>query len=196
AVAGDDAAQGDSPAAGAAGPRVESQAFEGNRKQNGITVAGDPAPGLPDGVKAEIVVVDALDGDAVELDAQRVGEELIGALAVMKGIERDADRVVAGDLFALDHVRAQRARISLADKGHIKVVIIVGEECRRGLAGGRAIVRLALAEVSDRELGLARPAGDEIFQLRRMVHPGNADGGLLLAREPQSSEKNQTAEQK
>src|SRR5262249_5653386 len=179
-VAGDDATQSNSPRRGTAGRGVESQALERNGKENDVSVPGDLAPRLPNRIKAEIVVIDALSGDAVKLDTQRVGEEFIGALAVMKGIERDADRVIASNAFALHHMSAQRAPISLADKGYVKIVIVIREERRGGLAGGPPVMRLALTEVSDLELGMARCACHEVLQLRRPLHARNPDRGFLL----------------
>src|SRR5581483_2750253 len=129
--------------------RVKAQAFERNGEEHDVTIFGDPAFRLPDGIKAEIVFIDAFRSDAVQLYAKGIGEKFIGALAVVKRIQRDADSVVIGNVFPPSHVSAQRARISLADKGNIKVVIVIREKRGGGLAGRRSVTRLALAEISD-----------------------------------------------
>src|ERR1700761_6997482 len=104
---------------------MKAQALERDGKKNNVTVFGDFSLGLPDGIKAEVVIVNAFSGNTIQLDAQRIGKEFIGALTVMKCIQRDAHGIVAGNIFPLYHVSAQFVRISLADESYIKIAVVI-----------------------------------------------------------------------
>src|SRR6185437_13932045 len=67
AVAGNNAAKSDAPGIGMVRLRVEAQALERNGEEHNVAVFGDPAFGLPDGIKAEIVFINAFRSDAVQL---------------------------------------------------------------------------------------------------------------------------------
>src|ERR1700759_3329066 len=99
---------------------MKTQALEWDGEQDNIAILGDFAARLPDGVKAEVVIVNAFCGDSVQLNAQRIGKEFVGALAVMKGVQRDAYSVVTGNVFPLYHVGAQRVRRRLADEAYVE----------------------------------------------------------------------------
>src|SRR5579862_6652288 len=132
---------------------MKAQALERNREQNNVAIFGDLTFGLPDGIKAEVIVLNAFSGNSIHLNAKRVGKEFIGTLTVMKSIKRDADRVIAGNVFPLHHVGAKSVRISLADKRYIKKAVVIRDISRGFLADRSAIVRLALEKFCDLKAG-------------------------------------------
>src|ERR1700760_516785 len=143
---------------------MKAQALERDGKQNNVTVFGDFSLGLPNGIKAEVVVVNAFSGNSIQLDTQRIGKKFIGALAVMKCIQRDAHGVVAGNVFPLYHVGAQLVRISFADKSYIKIAIVIRDVSGCIQAGGSAVMRLTLQKFSDLEAGRLGVFVEIVFQ--------------------------------
>src|ERR1700742_4623820 len=104
---------------------MKAQALERDGKKNNVTVFSDFSFRLPDGVKAEVVIVNAFSGNSIQLNAQRIGKEFVGALTVMECIQRDAHGIIAGNVFPFYHVSAQLVRISLADKSYIKIAVVI-----------------------------------------------------------------------
>ena len=79
--------------------RAEAKALEGDGEGGDEAFGGDAAFGIPERIEAEIVIL-AFVVDCVTLDAVRVDEEFVGALAVVIGIEEYADYIVTEDIFA------------------------------------------------------------------------------------------------
>ena len=147
----------------------KAKAPERNRHPHDVAEAGEAAAGVPDRVETEIVPL-SLGDDAVQLDAERRDEKLVGALAVVEGVEKDADKVVVEDLLPPRHPGADTRRIDrMADEHRIQVGVVIRDVHFGPLGGGRQVLRLTLEE---RVGGNPLPAisGQEILEPRRRRH--------------------------
>ena len=157
---------------------AEAEALERDLHHDDVAVRGQAAVRLPQGVVAEIVVL-ALRRDAIQLDAERVHDELVRPSPVVVGIQEDRDHVVAQDRFALRHVRADLGRVVLADEDRVQVPLVV-REVRRGLDRRRdAVAGLPLHEARDRDSWRRRLPVEVAGQHGRVGDPGDGDGRLL-----------------
>src|SRR5579871_84343 len=159
---------------------MKAQALKRNGEQNNVAIFGDLTFGLPDGIKAEVIVLNAFSGNSIHLNTKRVGKEFIGALTIVKSIKRDADRVIAGNVLPLHHVGAKSARVSLTDECYIKKAVVIRDISSSLLADRSAIVRLALKKFSDLKAGRLGIFTEIIFQFGNVVRTNGSDRWLFI----------------
>ena len=163
-------------------PHVWTAALLKRRLLNGIAdhdhvpVTGEPAVRLPQRVVAVVVVL-AFGRDAVELDAERVDQELVRPPPVVVRVQQQPDDVVAHDGLALGHVRADLAGFVLADEHRVEMTVVVGE-VDRGLERCRhAVAGFALNQPRDPRPGRGGPAVEIPGEFGRLGDSGNRDAG-------------------
>ena len=171
-VFGDEAAEAEAPGLELFG--AEPQALEGEREGGDEALRGDAAFGIPECIEAEIVAL-AFVFRSVGLDAERVDEEFVGVLAIVIGVEEDADDVVAEDVFAFGEAGADAAGGRLADEDDVEIVLVIADPGAGLAADGGAVVGLALAEIVNAEHVGAGGTVDELFEERLARDFGDAD---------------------
>ena len=135
---------------------------------------GDAAFGVPEGVEAEIVILAFAIG-GIGLDAERVHEEFVGVLAVVIGVQEDADEIVAEDVFAFREARPGAAGGGVADEDDVEVGLVIADPGVGLAADGGAVVGLALAEIANAQHVGAGGSVEELFDERLARDPGDAD---------------------
>ena len=148
----------------------ESQALERDGHAHRISVLGDPPFRFPVGIELPVVAL-PFGVETVQLNAVGIDEELEGVLAVVKGVEQHADKIVREDIVALGVARAQFAGGGLAHEDHVQILGVVGQP-GFGFAGGWfAVVGIALDEIGDGHRAVGRSAVDVIVQDGRSRNP-------------------------
>src|SRR5579864_3772157 len=103
---------------------------------------------MPDRIEGVVVVL-SFSGDSIGLDAVRICIEHVGMASIVKGVEGEADDVIAGDCLTAADVRSDIRRVFLADEYSVEISIVVREINRSGPARRRSIMRLALPKFRD-----------------------------------------------
>ncbi len=124
----------------------EAQLVERHRDLHHVALVGDPAERVPDDVPGEVLAARDVVLQAVELDAQRVDEELEGAPLVVERVQLDAHQVVVEDRVAVLQVGADRRRLGVVGaEGDVEAVVVVGHQAlglhrRRGVLARPGLV--------------------------------------------------------
>jgi len=108
------------------------------------------------------------------LDAERIHVEREGVTLVVEGIEIQADFVVAPDIFAFCHARADLAGLFLTEERGVEVLVVVCQPGDGFATGWLTIGRPVLPEIGDAREALDFAAGEKIVQLRRLRNPLDA----------------------
>src|SRR5262249_32946926 len=116
--------QRDTP--GLLGTVRKAQTLERYREENDVAILRHAAGAAPQGVEAVIVAL-TFGVDGIGLHAERIRKEIICAVKIAECIEQNANGIVLIGTFALRKVRANFSRFVLANKGHVKIPVVIGK---------------------------------------------------------------------
>src|SRR6266851_868947 len=148
------------------------QAFERNRKEDNVAVAGDAARVIPQRVEAEVVSL-PFGVDRIGLHPERIGVKVIRAVKIPKGVQQHTHAVILIGGLALRKMRSDLARFIAANEDGIKILVVVREVSGSGLCRRRAVARVKLAKIGDRQFRFARKVFQEIFKFGCVMHTRN-----------------------
>jgi len=101
-------------------------------------------------------------------------------LAVVKGVEKDGHLIVAQNIVALGHARAEHRFLFFTEEDGVEIIVVVGEIGDGFARYLRAVRGGVLAEIVDAGLAGRNFAVDEIVQNGGLGNAGQMNGLDLL----------------
>src|SRR5690349_3694481 len=160
ALAENHAVEGDAP--GLLRTVRKTQALERNGKKRHVAIVQDAAEAVPQRVET-IVVALAFGINRVRLHTEGVGEEIVGAVKIVKGVKQHADAVVLIRGLAFGQMRANLAGLVAANENDVEIFVVVRKiGCRRFRRGG-AVTGKILTKIAYGEFHFAGTVFEEVL---------------------------------